>query len=94
HMPREPVTPDSDHPDPVETVRQLTAHVLGLTAAADVEMTRSFKDLGFDSLMSVELRDRLCAATGLSLATTLLYDHPSPAETAEFVRARLTGDEA
>ncbi|WP_286247280.1 type I polyketide synthase [Streptomyces graminofaciens] len=93
-VPREPVTPDSDHPDPVETVRQLTAHVLGLTAAADVEMTRSFKDLGFDSLMSVELRDRLCAATGLSLATTLLYDHPSPAETAEFVRARLTGDEA
>ncbi|MFD9740798.1 SDR family NAD(P)-dependent oxidoreductase [Umezawaea sp. NPDC059074] len=75
-----PVTSVADEDAMVDLVRAETAAALGHPGpvAADAE----FGDLGLDSLTSVELRDRLTAATGRPLTLTALLSHPTPRELA------------
>jgi acyl transferase domain-containing protein/NADPH:quinone reductase-like Zn-dependent oxidoreductase/acyl carrier protein len=77
----------------LELVRAETAAVLGHPSAAAVDVEWSFKELGFDSLAAVELRNRLSQATGMRLAPTLVFDHPTPVAVAKLLRSRV-GDVA
>lgn len=66
----------------LELVREKAADLLGHGAPEEVEIDKPFTDLGFDSMGAVELQDHLEMATGLPLAATLVFDHPTVADVA------------
>ncbi|WP_277681912.1 type I polyketide synthase, partial [Saccharomonospora azurea] len=73
----------------LDLVRRHTAAVLDYPDAAAVDPAVSFRELGYDSLTSVELRNELAAAVDHRLPTTLLFDHPTPARVADFLDSKL-----
>ncbi|OBJ48729.1 polyketide synthase [Mycobacterium sp. 1423905.2] len=83
------MSPEQRQRELVDLVRSNAATVLGQPGAADINADRAFRELGFDSLTAVELRNRLKTATGLALSPTLIFDYPTPIALADLLDTRL-----
>nr|WP_079122282.1 type I polyketide synthase [Streptomyces mutomycini] len=77
----------------LELVRKQAAVVLAHPSTESVTAVSTFRELGFDSLTAVELRNRLAKETGLTLPATMVFDHPTPTVLAEHLRTELFGGE-
>nr|AXL05707.1 polyketide synthase [uncultured bacterium] len=73
----------------LDVVRGQVAFVLGHSGPEGVREDAVFSDAGFDSLTSVELRNRLREQTGLKLPATLVFDYPNPLALARYLRDEL-----
>ncbi|MER5495433.1 type I polyketide synthase [Streptomyces sp. NPDC002490] len=73
----------------LDLVRRQVALVLAYDDPAAVQSSRAFNELGFDSLTSVEFRNRLGAVTGLKLPATLLFDYANPEALADHLHGAL-----
>nr|WP_304610819.1 SDR family NAD(P)-dependent oxidoreductase [Salinispora sp. H7-4] len=85
------LTPDDADRMVTELVCARAAEVLGHDRPQAIDPDKGFLELGFDSLAALEFRNSIGAASGLRLPATLIYDYPSPAAVARFVRSELTG---
>ncbi|WP_207400915.1 SDR family NAD(P)-dependent oxidoreductase [Actinomadura roseirufa] len=82
--------PEADRlPRLADRIREHVAVVLGHAGSAAVDDERALRDLGFDSLTAVELRNRLARDTALRLPATLAFDHPSIGAIARFLLAEI-----
>ncbi|MFJ4153135.1 SDR family NAD(P)-dependent oxidoreductase [Streptomyces galbus] len=77
----------------VDEVCLHASKVLGHSDPGLIHSERTFGELGFDSLVTFELRNALTGATGLQLPATLIFDYPTPAELARHLLVLLVPEE-
>jgi acyl transferase domain-containing protein len=75
-----------------ELVRAHVGQVLGLDASENLDVSRSFLEIGFSSFTALELCNGLHRATGLPLPVAVVYDHPTPDALVGHLRQRLADE--
>jgi acyl carrier protein len=75
-------------------VGEAAAAVLGLDPSRSIEEDRPLQELGLDSLMAVDLRNRLSRLVEAPLTATLVFDHPTVERLAAFLGREILGLES
>ena len=75
----------------LEFVAEQVASTLDLANQDDIDLDRPLREMGLDSLMAVDLRNKLSAGIGgkLNLPATMVFDHPTVAALADGLLGRL-----
>jgi polyketide synthase 12 len=68
------------------------ARVLGHSSEDAIDPKLAFKEMGFTSLIAVELRNRLVAVTDLRLPMALAFNYSTSDAVAEHLLERISGD--
>ncbi|MEV5989681.1 beta-ketoacyl synthase N-terminal-like domain-containing protein [Streptomyces sp. NPDC052051] len=63
--------------------------IMGHSVEEEITADTALLDIGFTSMMAVELRNRMTEVTGLELSPAVMYDHPTFAELAVYVSDRM-----
>jgi NADPH:quinone reductase-like Zn-dependent oxidoreductase/acyl carrier protein len=87
--PGKPAPAGDDQEQLLDLVRRHAAAALGHSDPGTVGPDQAFRDLGFDSLTGVELRNRLSSSTGLRLPAGLISDNPTPEALTRYLRGLL-----
>nr|WP_062984478.1 type I polyketide synthase [Nocardia anaemiae] len=74
----------------VDAIRAQAAVVLGHQSPDAIDVEQPFQELGFDSLGVMEFRNRVKSTVGINLGTTVVFDHPTPAALAGYIRQEIT----
>ncbi len=77
----------------ISHLRSEIAKVLGITNVEQIELRDRLFDLGLDSLMAIELKNRLEANLELTLQPTLLFDHPTLEALGGYLAEEILGPE-
>jgi acyl transferase domain-containing protein/acyl carrier protein len=80
------LAPQEQERELLDLIREIITVVLDYPSADDVDTEYSFKELGFDSLSGVEFRNQLNKEVGVKVATTVVFDYPTPDALAGHVR--------
>jgi len=70
-------------------IRRIAAGVLGMSDPSAINAQQPLQELGLDSLMAVELRNKLGQAVGRTLPATLLFEYPSIAALTDYLAAEV-----
>ncbi|WP_169808218.1 acyl carrier protein, partial [Streptomyces hygroscopicus] len=74
-----------------ELVNAAVADVLGHASTDTIEASRPFQDMGFDSLMALELKERIQDKTATRMPATLIFDYPTPQALADYLLLEVLG---
>lgn len=66
-------------------IREQAIKVLGLAPSFKLDLNQGLATFGMDSLMTIELKNRLQASVGKPLPSTIVFDHPTVAALAEYL---------
>jgi acyl transferase domain-containing protein/aryl carrier-like protein len=89
------IAPPEEQKDLVASyLREQVVKILRLPSSQQLDPQRPLPAFGLDSLMAIELRNRLRTVTGYDLPATLLFEHPTLETLGQFVVALLLQSQA